>query len=305
MKLPTTLIDLLQRLSNRLDLRSKIRLDTRLDAHLNTQTNTRSDIHQNAHQARPKRLLTLFKPTPWEDMVQTLTAEPHDAFDDRRVPRDGRHQADFQRKRATNLHVVQSNTAPAALAVLFELSLEQAVAIIRQLPGTASRGTNLDVQQRAFLRIHSHLQQTDLAHDCTDALPLLTLLASRLSDLADPAQQTLAMTLIARSTQALPQIDVVEALTMQLCRLPHPLQHRALDLIESFLHITVDIPLSHIDILLGLTDAIQSAHCRQRASTLIAEGLRNLRDEPELCAEIRRRLTLSYCAVQQNLQLQA
>lgn len=236
-------------------------------------------------------------------MVNTMMPATGDAFDDRRVPRNQQGSSTMQHRQKTNLHLVQAKPLTAT-AIPSELSLGQAMTLLRDVQGTAARN-DVDAQRRAFMRIHSHLQQVKFAHDPTDAMPLVMLLASRLGHLADPIQQTLAMNIIAQCTQVLPHIELVELLTTQLGVLPPRHLQRALDLIENFLQITVDIPLSQIDILLGLTDAIAIDECRRRAGLMIARGLKNLHGYPDVCTEIRRRLTLSYCAVEQGLQLQA
>ena len=287
MKLPTLFADTLQRLSNLSSPRRRPQ---------------QSSNPNPSHASRLQQRLGLFKPTPWQDMVNTMMPATGDAFDDRRVPRNEQGSATMQHRQKTNLHIVHAKP-PTATAIPFELSLEQAMTILRDVPSTAAHN-DLDAQHRAFMRIHSHLQQAKFTHDPTDAMPLVMLLASRLGHLADPIQQTLAMNIIAQCTQALPHIELVELLTTQLGVLPPRHLQRALDLIENFLQITVDIPLSQIDILLGLTDAITIDECRRRAGLLIATGLKKLHAYPDLCAEIRRRLTLSYCAVEQGLQLQ-
>lgn len=226
-----------------------------------------------------------------------------DAFDDRRVPRD---PAAVQ---STSLRIVRNENniraSQAALALLFELTLDQAVKIIDALPATRPTLVNLEIEQRAFLRICSHLKQENFAQQPAHCLPILMLLARRLGHLNDPAQRDLAMNLLTQSLRTLPQIEVVETLTMELAGMPPALQQRALDQIEEFLWRTADIAQSHVDILQGLTRAIRIESCRQRASTLIAAGLKRLRNEPELCAQIRRNLVLAYCTDEQILQLQA
>lgn len=250
------------------------------------------------------------QPVLWQDVVNTLAPEKSDAssrhraaFDDRLIPRTGKNSADEQRKRQGHLRIIKGKVTPAALALLFKLSLEQAIAIIQALPDTVPNIANLEVQRRAFDLIHEHLMQQPPAS--SDMVSLVTLLASRLSHLDDVAQQALVMDLIAQYSQSVLQIDLIEIVTLQLCRLSPVMQQRTFDMIEVFLRTTADLALTHGDILLALTKAVVSDSCRQRAGALITEGLKNLRDEPELCAHIRRQLSLSYCAVEQDLQLQA
>lgn len=227
----------------------------------------------------------------------------HDAYDDRRVPRDPKAP------QPSGLHVVRNNhtlkPSQAALALLFELTLDQAVTIIDTLPGTPPTLVSTEIEQRAFLRICSYLKQQNYAQQPAHCLPILTLLARRLAHLHDPAQRGLAMEVVARSLKTLPQIEVVETLAAELASMPPELQQRALDQIEEFLWRTADIAQSHVDILLDLTRAVRIDECRERASAMIAAGLKRLRNEPALCGQIRRNLMLAYCTEEQILQLQA
>jgi hypothetical protein len=226
-----------------------------------------------------------------------------DAFDDRRVPRDpSAVQPAWMRIVNINNNLSASQ---AALALLFQLTLDQAVEIIDALPKTKPTLVNLEIEQRAFLRICGHLKQQNFAQQPAQCLPHLTLLARRLGHLNDPAQRDLAMNLLTQSLRTLPQIEVVEALSIALTDMPPALQQRALDQIEEFLWRTADIAQLHVDILQALTRAVNIESCRQRVGTLIATGLKRLRNEPELCAQIRRNLVLAYCTEEPTLQLQA
>lgn len=231
---------------------------------------------------------------------------PHradDAFDDRRVPRDPTAVHPVRRRRVKNHPSI--SVTQAALALLFELTLNQAEKIIDALPQTTPTLVDLDIEQRAFMRIRSHLEQQNLAQQPAHCLPLLTLLARRVGHLNDPAQREQAMNLLTQSLKTYPQIEVVEALSMALTDMPADLQQRALDHIEEFMRRTSDIAQLHVDILQALTHAIRIESCRQRAVALITAGLKRLRNEPELCALIRQNLALAYCAEGQTIQFQA
>lgn len=255
-------------------------------------------IHRLRHRAKVTHT------DAWDEVVRKLppgqadvTSQSIDAYDDRRVPRAP------GATRPPTLRIVRSEASQAALALLFELSLEQAIDVLRALPDTEPNSVSLEIEQRAFLRIRSHLEQQHFVQQPVSCLPILNLLAHRLSYLHDPAQRNLAMEMIAHSLRTVPQIELIESLTTELASMPPTLQQRALDQIEAFIDRTADIALSHVDILLGLTQAVRVEACRERASALITAGLKRLRDEPELCGKIRRSLVLAYCAADQNLQL--
>ena len=235
----------------------------------------------------------------YDSTAPDATQDANDPFDDRRVPRDPHAE------QSPRLRIVKGMISQAAATLVVDLTLDQAVDVIRALPSTASNLVNLDIQQRAFACIRQHFDEEYSCRDHDRFAAILSLLARRLGDLANPDQRDQAMTMIEQSQSMLPQIGLVETLAQQLGQIPSVLHQRTLDLIEQFLSETADVPLSHIDILLGLTRAVPIAGCRQRAGVLVAAGLKRLRHEPRLCAQIRHSLVFAYCTVEQGLQLQA
>ena len=232
----------------------------------------------------------------------TQQHDTDDAYDDRRVPRGpGAVPPAWSRSVKNNNNISASQ---AALALLYELTLDQAVKIIDALPSIKPTLINLELEERALQRICAYLRQQNFTQQPAHYLPLLTLLARQLGHLNNSAQRDLAMDLLTQSLKILPQIEVVETLSTTLASLPAELQQRALVQIEEFLWRTADIAQSHVDILLGLTDAVRVDCCRKRAGALIATGLERLRNEPELCAQIRRRLVLAYCIDEHTMHLQ-
>ncbi len=273
------------------DSLSRAQSSSQTGSQTNAQSTTKSDAQSKT------------QPVNTTDNKRPRQHRSDDVFDDRRVPRDP------TAVQQTWLRIVKNNnnitTSQAALALLFELTLKQAVEIIEALPKTAPTLINLEIEQSAFLRICSHLEQQNFAQQPAQCLSILTLLARRLGHLNDHAQRDVAINLLAQSLRILPQIEVIETLSTELTNMPPALQQRALDQIEEFLWRTADIALSHVDILQGLTRAVRIESCRQRAGALIAAGLKRLRNEPELCAQIRRNLVLAYCTDEQTMQLQA
>ena len=237
-------------------------------------------------------------PTQFDTSQRHTTTNGIDAFDDRRVPRDP------LAVQTPRLRIVKGEISKAATVLLAELSLAQAIEIIKTLPGTSSNLVSLEIQQRAFACIRAHLARRESA-PAPGTTEILLLLARRLGDLASPEQRDQAMCLIEQSLRELPQIELIETLTEQLGQIPAALHQRTLDLIEKFLFETADIPLSQVDILMALTRAVPINGCRQRASALIATGLQRLRHAPAACTHIRHSLVFAYCTVDQGLQLQA
>ena len=119
------------------------------------------------------------------------------------------------------------------------------------------------------------------------------LLASCLARLPDIQQRTQAMTLIEVTLLHSPQLALTETLTMQLWGLSGNLIPRAFDAIDTFLRYGCTDPRTQIDILLELIDVMQIPSCRQRAKSLVNDGLKRLEPSPFLQKRIESRLALS------------
>ena len=205
---------------------------------------------------------------------------------------------------AANSVILQEPTAPDVEASGV-LSIEQAQYVLDTDRPIRADSAQAQRQQRAVQLLRDHLETHDFARRTATFQPQLCLIARRIGTLADPLQREQAMSILERALQAWPQLLVIEALVPQLLQLSLPMQQRALTLIEGFMQTTADFPQSHIDVLLALTDVMQSPVCRDRAYALIETGLRQLREFPDLCGLIRRGLILTYCKNSQGLALQA
>ena len=160
------------------------------------------------------------------------------------------------------------------------------------------------LQQRAFQQLHDHLQQHDFSQRPATFQPLLTLISGRVGHLADAQQREQAMAVIEQSLKISPQLALTEALTTQLWRLDYKLQRRALSAIEGFMQATAELPQTHVDILVELTDVMKMPQCRQCAYAMVESGLARLRNEPAMTGRIRYGLALAFCTQAGRLTLQ-
>ncbi|MEC5216839.1 hypothetical protein RCH09_001792 [Actimicrobium sp. GrIS 1.19] len=197
------------------------------------------------------------------------------------------------------MNMVENLTAPAPM------SLAAAIRWIEDMPRHRRDGQQDEMQRRAFARLCIDLEQYGFAQKPLASMPLLLLITSRLGQLADPAQREQAMSFIEQTLRATPHLVLTEALALQLEHLPAALQRRALRAIAHVLIQTADLPPSHFDILLALTRAMRDPACREPAYALVQEGLARLRDEPEMCGEIRLGLMQTFARESRGLALQS
>lgn len=199
------------------------------------------------------------------------------------------------RKLDTALRRHVESYSRAVLAVLRTpvMSLTRAAKILETIRFQEKNPKQVKLQTQAFARLYYFLAKQPIAQQTSTLQPLLLLIASRIGDLPAPQQREQALQLIGTALNYSPQLALVETLTAQLWGLPRNLRPQLFDIIGRFLQLGGAGAHDHLDIYLELIDIMQIPSCRQRARTLVQDGMARYDQAAEVRARIAVRLKMA------------